>query len=653
MYKFSARPDSLDFRDRMFQPGLAEVPVRIDLDKYKQLKIPVLNQRRTWACTGFALATVVHYMLRRREVNPDWTVVSPAMLFEMARRYDEYPSDQYLGSSARGAMKGWYYHGVCSAGLWPYRGGRTDERLTAERAADAARRPLGVYLRVNHRDLVAMHCALAEVGVLYAVANVHDGWLKPRHDGVIARRKNDTLGGHAIAIVAYDQHGFWIQNSWGKSWGAGGFGFLPYDDWLENGLDVWVGRLGVPVVLSNPDSVAAMAAGAPVVSRASAVRELRPHLVRVHSDGYLRSDDRYGTSKADLVTMFEEDFPRITSNWKKKRILLYAGSGLSATDAAVQHAVADHRAALLDAEIYPIAFIWRTSFWKTISDVLRDALGRIRDEPAVGADSDFMLDRMDHALEPLVREYAGKLHWDQMKHTALEATNLDDGAARLTLDRLVGLMKRDPSIEINLVGYSAGAILLAPVVQLLTASDRVTSGPMKGRRGFGQHIESCVLWAPACTSDLFHQTYYRAMQLRRIRRFMLFTLTDKAEQADGCAGLYRKSLLYLVSNALEEQPRVPSEPDGTAIVGMEKFVRQYPELLALFRRRSGSARWVLAPNTAGGRSGGQSTARHHGDFDDDAETLYSTFCFILGKRRLGEFKIRQSASSVREWRRRL
>ena len=35
---------------------------------------------------------------------------------------------------------------------------------------------LGAYLRVNHKDLVAMHCALAEVGILYAVANVHDGW---------------------------------------------------------------------------------------------------------------------------------------------------------------------------------------------------------------------------------------------------------------------------------------------------------------------------------------------------------------------------------------------------------------------------------------------------------------------------------------------
>lgn len=648
--KFSARPDSLDFRDRMFQPGLVDVPVRIDLHNYKKLKIPVWHQGKSWACTGFALATVVHYMLRRRAIHPDWTIVSPAMLFEMARRHDEYPGGQFLGSSARGAMKGWYYHGVCSAESWPYRGMRTDGRLTRERAEDAGRRPLGVYLRVDHRDLVAMHSALAEVGILYAVGNVHEGWLKPGADGKIAHGK-PLQGSHAVAIVGYNEHGFWFQNSWGQSWGDGGFGFLPYDDWLENGLDVWVGRLGVPVVLGHADAVSATDSTTPACSRTSRLRDLRSHIVRIHPDGYLRSDDRFGTSAEDLATMFEEDFPRITRGWKKKRILLYAAGGLATLDSSVQHAVADQRAALLDAQIYPIAFIWRTGFWKTISAVLRDALNRIRDEPALGGQSDFMLDRLDQAFEPLAREYAGKLHWDEMKRTALCATTLNNGAVRLTLSHLATLAKNDPTIEIHFVGYSGGAILLAPAVQLWTTPGKVKNGPMRGRTGLGKPIASCALWAPACTSDLFHLTYYPALESRRIRRFMLMTLTDRAEQTDGCADLYRKSLLYLISNALEETSRIPPNMDGTAIVGMEKFVRQYPELLALLRRKS--ARWVLAPNTEGSDSMGRSGARHHGDFDDDAETLASTFAFVLGNGKLGAFNIRRSRSSAQEWRRTL
>jgi hypothetical protein len=43
------------------------------------------------------------------------------MLYSMARRYDEFAGQPGVdsGSSLRGAMKGWYKHGVCGATtLW-------------------------------------------------------------------------------------------------------------------------------------------------------------------------------------------------------------------------------------------------------------------------------------------------------------------------------------------------------------------------------------------------------------------------------------------------------------------------------------------------------------------------------------------------------
>ena len=38
------------------------------------------------------------------------------------------------------------------------------------------------------------------------------------------------LGGHAITLVGYNTKTqyFMFQNSWGTSWGQGGYGFLPY-----------------------------------------------------------------------------------------------------------------------------------------------------------------------------------------------------------------------------------------------------------------------------------------------------------------------------------------------------------------------------------------------------------------------------------------
>ena len=81
-----------------------------------------------------------------------------------------------------------------------------------------------------------------------------------------------------------------------------------------------------------------------------------------------------------------------------------------------------------------------------------------------------MLDRLDDGLEPTAREEGGKLHWDDIKRTALRATSLADGGVRLTLDRVARLVQRDPAVEVHLVGHSAGAILLAPAAQLLTSA---------------------------------------------------------------------------------------------------------------------------------------------------------------------------------------
>ncbi len=661
---FFVRPDALDFRDRIFRPTLVEVPSEMPLAKYQEVGVPVLSQlgrgvadradvktrlrasavgaspqSTAWACTGFALATVVHYLLRRRATHRDETIVSEAMLFEMARRHDDYTGERYLGSSARGAMRGWHIHGVCSRELWPFRQNRSDRRLTAQRAADAATRPLGAYFRVNHRDLVAMHCALAEAGVLYAVANVHKGWLSARaKDGTIAPSR-EVIASHAFAIVAYDRTGFWVQNSWGKEWGAGGFGHVAYDDWLDNGIDVWVARLGVPTALREASSAARITASAEASSRTQVTRHLRQHIVRIHPDGRLQSNAAFGTSLQDLDTIFEEDFPEETKSWKrKKRLLLFAGGGLASADTTIQREVADYCATLLGQQIFPLTFVWRTGFWEGISRVVRRALGQRQHDTGAGANTDFMLDRLDQGLEPMVRMAGGKLAWDEIKRTARQATALADGGVRLTLDRVAKLVQRDPSVEVHLVAHSAGAILLAPAIQLLTTEGKITSGPMKGRKGLGIPVHSCALWAPACTNGLFHQTYFDAIDNRRIRRFLLITLTKEAEEDDNVAGIYGKSLLHLISAALEEEARVPGESDGAEIMGMERFVRTagddqpgYPEFKRLLKRKS--VNWILSPAPATLDPGHvvPVAARHHGDFDDDAGTLMATLSLILGR----------------------
>ena len=257
--KFAARPDTIDFRDQMYIPTLVEVPASIPLERYQETGVPILDQGQEGACTGFGLAAVANYLIRKRDQTKTAPLVSPRMLYEMAKRYDEWPGEGYSGSSARGAMKGWHKHGVCTEDIWKYIFNKPDTTLTNERAAEAARRPLGAYFRVNHKDLVSMHCAIAEVGILYATAHVHEGWnpSKVKGTGIIPYTpQSKRIGGHAFAIVAYDERGFWIQNSWNQGWGKGGFALISYDDWLANGTDVWVARLGVPVALAEKKQAA-------------------------------------------------------------------------------------------------------------------------------------------------------------------------------------------------------------------------------------------------------------------------------------------------------------------------------------------------------------------------------------------------------------
>jgi len=615
----------------MYEATLIEVPPQRPLARFREAGVPILDQGREGACTGFGLATVVNYLLRTPAIR-DHTRVSPRMLYEMAKRYDEWPGETYEGSSARGAMKGWHKHGVCSEKLWPYAKKR-DSQLTADRSQDATRHPLGAYYRVNHRDLICMHAAITEVGILYATSQVHAGWDDVGRDGLISPSSKLT-GGHAFAIVGYDDKGFWIQNSWGKDWGKDGYCHIQYDDWLVNGTDVWVARLGVPVESQSLVGVASLAstvAGNPV---SYTQNELRPHVISIGNDGLLRDDGPFGSTQQSVREIFETYFPALTSNWTKKRLLLFAHGGLVSEESAIQR-LAENRKILLEHQIYQISFVWKSDYWTTIATILRDALSRRTTGGVLDSAKDFMLDRLDDALEPIGRALSGKAEWDEMKENALAATTAATGGARFALEQVAATVAADPTIELHVVGHSAGAIFHAPLIQLLTSRGKIQGGKMKGSQGFALPVKTCTLWAPACTVDLFKETYAPAIAAGAITDFGLFTLKDQIELDDNCANIYHKSLLYLVSNAFEDRFRIPLiRPDGEPILGMEKFINKDPDVAALLKKKN--AEWVLTPNDEPRGSSRESNARHHGDFDTDDATLRATLTRILGQKTAAE-----------------
>nr|MBC8291309.1 C1 family peptidase [Planctomycetota bacterium] len=291
--KLDVRPDRVDLRDREYQPALKSLPavypapvaIAHYMPRYSEL---ILDQQGEGACTGFGLAAVVNYLYWSRSwrerlllaspessddfPEPDSVAgASPRMLYHLARLYDEWPGEDYVGSSCRGAMKGWHRHGVCSDDLWPYVNSRGNAMFVPPGDGwqdDAALRPLGAYYRIKKESVSDIHAALYEVGAVYCSAAVHSGWnltdwdanRKPARE-VWAPASQPNLkmpiiqppppaefkSGHAFALVGYNEHGFIVQNSWGDSWGYHGFAVLPYSDWAENGMDAWVSVLGAPV----------------------------------------------------------------------------------------------------------------------------------------------------------------------------------------------------------------------------------------------------------------------------------------------------------------------------------------------------------------------------------------------------------------------
>ncbi len=600
-----ALPDTVDFRDKMYVPTLVEVAPEVDIQRYRDLRIPVLDQGREGACTGFGLATVVNYLLRTSTYVREQDQVSPKMLYVMAKRYDEWPGEDYEGSSARGAMKAWHKHGVCLLKHWKNNSKLTD--IDADIAANSLNRPLGAYFRVNHKDIVGMHAAISEVGILYATAKVHQGWMDVQEGDTEIKYSPTIVGGHAFSIVAFDREGFWIQNSWGPRWGSGGLARVRYADWLQNGTDVWVARLGAPADLSAPEAAARMRAGAPRSYESYVYSTLRPHVVTAGNDGALRDKGPYGLTPDGLRKIVREQLSQTVSTWKKKRVLLYAHGGLVPENSALQY-VANYVPIALDAEVYPIAFIWRSDAWTTIRNILQDALSRRRDEGLFDTAKDFMLDRLDDTLEPLARLLGGKALWDEMKENAALTASRGNGAARMTANHLAALKAAGDIDEVHLVGHSAGSILLAPLAQFLVSK--------------GVKIKSLSLWAPACTMQLFNDIYRPMIEDGDIEAFDLATLDDATERDDDCADIYHKSLLYLVSGAFEEEARIPLiRPDGTALLGLARDVET--DIRKSFWKAS--RRWIVAPGDP------DSDARHHGDFDNDAATLLAALTRVTGK----------------------
>nr|WP_284508853.1 C1 family peptidase [Caballeronia sp. GACF5] len=615
-------PDQLDFRDRVYQPPVSLQPAK---SMFPRIWLSIKNQEQTNACTGFALSTVIEYLLLKgqREERPS---ISPFMLYSMARRYDEIPeprnADYKLsdtGSTLRGALKGWYKQGSCASRLWPNLDmPEATNKVATDWWIDAVKRPLGAYYRVDPLSISDMHVAINDLGVLYASAVCHGGWeaensaarrrIPPKKWSdfwhIPCRKADNTDGGHAFAIVGYNEDGFLIHNSWGTDWGTAGYAILTYSDWQLNAMDCWAPQIGVVTVehraIAAATTLRTQKTGSVVLatSEVLANREIAPFILDVGNNGELNSTGDFRTGQDDVLALTDYHVGEARKRWglgpdDPIDIAIYAHGGLVA-EAGAANAARKWLPILYSNRIFPIFIMWETGFFDTIVDRIEDAAHHV--PPSTGAARGF-LDSVRRFLNQRIERALsapGTILWNEMKQNADALSGGTQDAGLRMLYEAFTASKSLGRFRLHLIGHSAGAIVHGFVVDRLAA--------------LGLSFSSMSMMAPAARVDTFQNRVLPHLNTGTVDRYLQFSLTDDAEERDLTCKPYLRSLLYLVSESFEAGVRTP-------ILGMDRHF-QSSGFAGHARVTYFTTPSDLSPNAT------------HGGFDDDPAVQKTVVEFV-------------------------
>jgi pimeloyl-ACP methyl ester carboxylesterase len=298
----------------------------------------------------------------------------------------------------------------------------------------------------------------------------------------------------------------------------------------------------------------------------------------------------YWSTPSDI----EQTAQLVAGSTKYKHLLICAHGGLNSPEDSARR-VAAMKDTFKANGIYPFHIMYDTGIIEELKDLI------FRKEKQAAERTAGFTDWTDRIIEGLVRR-PGTLLWEEMKRDAHDAF-AKEGAGTDALERFISnFVKSKRPVKIHLVGHSTGAIVIAHMLQTLKRRNIV--------------FNSCTLLAPASSVDLYHKSYLPVLQKKtklKLKELSIYNLKDSLEQDDNVGMVYRKSLLYLVSNAFEHTPKKP-------LLGMENFVDQVQSVSSL-------PKFIYSNGTEGQRT--RSTS--HGGFDNDKYTMNHILRRVLGE----------------------
>ncbi len=413
----------------------------------------------------------------------------------------------------------------------------------------------------------------------------------------------EDKGGHAFAIVGYNEVGFWVQNSWGKEWGNDGLAIWTYEDWQQNIQDAWVLRLALstPQIWHESNDVNANNTKA-TASKGPERGKIAGHFVHL-DDGDFKQTGKYWSTLNDVKITTEN----LEKSDKYDHLLIYFHGGLN-NPAASAKRISAMKDVFKANRIYPYHFMYDTGLMEELKDVIFRKKKDVSDRAeGITSATDWIIEKLSHI--------PGRALWREMKRGAKSPFN-QSGAGTKVIELFANAIINNNKIrhqqgktpfKIHIVGHSTGAIMAG---WMLNRMNQMLAKKVV-------RIASTSLLAPAASLNNFTRNYMPVLTSSSskfgIDKLYIYCLDKYLEKKD-TVGPYRKSLLYLVSRAFEEKKKMP-------ILGMQKHHDQLPKMKNM--------QLIYSQGENGSEI--KSFSETHGGFDNDIKTMNDILLTVLNE----------------------
>lgn len=238
------KKDLPDKRDLRYTYQAIPLPEKVDL---RPDMPPVYNQGHLGSCTANAGGAAFVYMHKKNENE----LFMPSRLFIYYNTRKRDGTIKYdAGSTIRSTIKSMVSYGVAKEDLWPYDISKFAAKPLLRVYKNGRTNLVVNYFKVPHNE-AAIKTSLAQGFPVVFGFSVYDSFetADVADTGVVKMpsAEESLIGGHAVVLVGYDdtQNVFIVRNSWGETWGDGGYCYMPYEYILDRDLaaDFWTIRL--------------------------------------------------------------------------------------------------------------------------------------------------------------------------------------------------------------------------------------------------------------------------------------------------------------------------------------------------------------------------------------------------------------------------